>query len=408
MSRLQSFVAELLEREGALVQATDPDGMEVLSPPALQDTLGLPELSRLGFGPQLPAGAERVSLESDWMERLADLVAERGRWVRRVLEMSNPSPGHPERVLEHGLVLSNATFRLRGVRPAWTRYLIASFRYTAMSDEQRHGILRVGFNLANGATLDGMLDELLAEVGKKQSGSDELPPGLELPANWGRQQQTQFLRRTLPQRVGRELEPFTSSMRRRLERDLDRLFEYHDDLRREALERIAKAAGSNNPGDKPARERLRLQAVAGEYQAKVNDLRDKYAMKVELSWIQTLELVMPVRRFELLVKRRKGERLLSLDWNPAVRRLEQAPCEYSYTWERPREVCDEALHLVHPSANGPCAHCAKVYCRACHPLKCPRCGKRVAELGPGLGARRLASAQLELSAVPNSRSCDDR
>ncbi len=379
MSRLQSFVAELLEREGALVQATDPEGMEVLSPPALQDALGLPELSRLGFGPQLPAGAERVSLESDWMERLADLVAERGRWVRRVLEMSNPSPGHPERVLEHGLVLSNATYRLRGVRPAWTRYLIASFRYTAMSDEQRHGILRLGVNLVNGATLDGMLDELLSEVEKKRSGSDEPPPELELPANWDRQQQTQFLRRTLPQRVARELEPFTSSMRRRLERDLDRLFEYHDDLRREALERIARAAGSNNPGDKPAREGLRLQAVAGEYQAKVDDLRDKYAMKVELAWIQTLELVMPVQRFEVLVKRRKGERVLGLDWNPAVRRLEQAPCEYSYTWERSREVCDEALHLVHPSANGPCAHCAKVYCRACHPLKCPRCAKRVAE-----------------------------
>ncbi len=95
MSRLQSFVAELLEREGALVQATDPEGMEVLSPPALQDALGLAELSRLGFGPQLPAGAERVSLESDWMERLADLVGERGRWVRRVLGMSNPSPSNP-------------------------------------------------------------------------------------------------------------------------------------------------------------------------------------------------------------------------------------------------------------------------------------------------------------------------
>ncbi len=389
MSRLQRFVAEVLEREGALVEAIDPEGMEVLSPSALQDALGLPELSRLGFGPQLPAGAERVSLESDWMERLADLVGERGRWVRRVLGMSNPSPSNPERVLEHGLVLSNATYRLRGVRPAWTRYLIASFRYTAMSDEQRHGILRVGFNLANGAALDGMLDELLAEVGQTESGSDEPPPALELPVNWDRQRQIQVLRRTLPQRVGRELEPFTSSMRRRLDRDLDRLFEYHDDLRREALERIARAAGSNNPGDKPARERLRLQAVASEYQAKVDDLRDKYAMKVELAWIQTLELVMPVRRFEVLVKRRKGERVLSLDWNPAVRRLEQAPCEYSYTWERSREVCDEALHLVHPSANGPCAHCAKVYCRACHPLKCPRCGKRVAELGPGLGGRQL-------------------
>ena len=389
MSRLRRFVAELLEREGGLVEAIDPEGLEVLSPPALQDTLGLAELSRLGFGAQLPARAERVSLESDWMERLADLVGERGRWVRRVLETSNPSPGNPERVLQHALALSNATYHLLGVREAWTRYLVSSFRYTAMSNEQRHGILRVGFNLANGATLDGMLEGLLAHVAQAEFEPGEPPTGLELPAGWDRQRRAQILRRTLPQRVKRALEPFTSSMRRRLDRDLDRLYGYHNDLRREALERMARAAGSQDPGDKQARERLRLQAVASEYQAKVNDLRDNYAVKVEVAWIQTLELVMPVRRFEVLIKRRKGERVLGLDWNPAVRRLEQAPCEYSYTWERPREVCDEALHLVHPSANGPCAHCAKAYCRGCHPLKCPRCEKQDAERGAWVGQRQL-------------------
>jgi hypothetical protein len=73
-------------------------------------------------------------------------------------------------------------------------------------------------------------------------------------------------------------------------------------------------------------------------------------------------------------RRRKGERLFALDWNPLVRRLEQAPCEYSYTWERAREVCDEALHLVSPAGHGPCAQCGRAFCRACHPVKCPKCG----------------------------------
>ncbi len=59
--------------------------------------------------PLLPASAERVSLESDWMGRLTDLVGERGRWVRRVLDPGNPSPGNPERVLRHALELTNAT-----------------------------------------------------------------------------------------------------------------------------------------------------------------------------------------------------------------------------------------------------------------------------------------------------------
>ncbi len=73
--------------------------------------------------------------------------------------------------------------------------------------------------------------------------------------------------------------------------------------------------------------------------------------------IQTLELIMLVQRFGVLIRRRKGERLFPLDWNPLARKLEQAPCEYSYTWEHPREVCDDALHLIKPAAHGPCAHC---------------------------------------------------
>ena len=40
-------------------------------------------------------------------------------------------------------------------------------------------------------------------------------------------------------------------------------------------------------------------------------------MKVELVWVQTLELLMPVQRFSILIKRRKGERLMTLDWNPS-------------------------------------------------------------------------------------------
>ena len=126
-----------------------------------------------------------------------------------------------------------------------------------------------------------------------------------------------------------------------------------------------------------ARERLRLEAIAREYEAKIEDVRQKYAMKVEWQWVQTLELVMPVQRLTLRLRRRKGERVFALDWNPVARKLEQLPCEYSYTWERPREMCDEALHLISPAAHAPCPACAKPFCRACHQVKCPCCGRGV-------------------------------
>lgn len=368
-----------------MVEPIKPEGLEVLAPPSLQHNLDLPELSRLGFGAELPRGAQRISLESDWIERLAGLLGERGGWQRQVLDLDIPTPGSPERILQHGLELANATYRLQDVQPVWTRYIILAFRYTALADEKRDGILPIGFNLANGATLDELLNELLASLPEMDSGADAEPPeDAQLPPLWKRQRLNEILQRALPARVSHRLDHFLRSMRRRQERDLTRLYNYHNDLRREALERLAALPPNGQLSARQQtskdREQLRLQAIAREHKAKVNDLRQKHAMKIELEWVQTLELIMPVQRFALLIKRRKGERLFNLDWNPITRKLEQAPCEYSYTWENPRMVCDEALHLVSLAAHAPCPQCGKEYCRACHPRQCPKCYRKNNEL----------------------------
>jgi hypothetical protein len=136
-SRMQSFVAALLRHEGALVDAFEPEGLEVLAPPPVQRALGVGELSRLGFGTTLPPAAQRVGLEGDWLDRFARLLGPQGRHSRRVLSSSTRAPGDSERVLGHELVLDNATFRLLGVTPAWTRYLVLDFRASAVSDDKR-------------------------------------------------------------------------------------------------------------------------------------------------------------------------------------------------------------------------------------------------------------------------------
>ena len=122
MGRMQGFVAALLAREGALVEAIEPEGLEVLATPQVQQALELPELCRLGFGPTLPSGARRMGIENEWLDRFDRLLGDRGRWRRLVLRPEVRPPSDPERVLGNALVLDNATFRLLGVTPAWTRY----------------------------------------------------------------------------------------------------------------------------------------------------------------------------------------------------------------------------------------------------------------------------------------------
>ncbi|MEJ7618200.1 MAG: hypothetical protein WKF30_14830 [Pyrinomonadaceae bacterium] len=365
--RFRDFAARLLEHQGALVERIEPAGLDVVAPPHAQQALHISESERLGFAAELPPGALRAGLESDWLERFGQLLGEKGRQARFILDVPSPTLANPERVVEHGLVLQNAIYRVVSAAPAWTRYLITLFRYTAISDEKREGLIKVGLNLANGAAIDGFVDELLATVIGEANGEEIALPSGQLPPDWSAARLDACLSRALPPRIRLHLSPFLNGMQRRLERDLARVFDYYNDLRHESLSKLQKHSAE------PAREQLRLEALAREYTAKVADLQQKYALRVEVEQSQTMELVMPVQRINLLIKRRKGERQIALDWNPLARKLDAPPCEWSFTTGVTRLVCDEALHLVAPAAHAACAHCGKPFCRACHPQKCPKC-----------------------------------
>jgi hypothetical protein len=378
--RMQGFVAALLRHEGALVEAIEPDGLEVLAPPPVQLALGVAELSRLGFGTTLPAAAQRVGMEGDWLERCARLLGPQGRWTRRVLPAAARAPGDPERVLGHEFVLDNATFRLLGVTPAWTRYLVLDFRASAISDDKRDFMLRLGVNLATGALPDAVLAAIAPALdapsfdGPSLDGSEAdpvLPEDADLPAIWDRPRVLGLVARALPPRLEVALGPFVKGLRRRLGRDQDRLHLYHNDLHREAMRR-ALALPEGDP--RRRREEQRAEAIGREYRAKLDDLARQYATRVTVEWVRTLELAMPVHRFAVQIRRRKAERVILLDWNSLARRLEPPVCEFNASTERPRLVCDDALHLVVPAALGTCPACGRAFCRACHPERCPKCG----------------------------------
>lgn len=367
---MQRFVATLLAKGGALVEPLGSDGLEVLVPPPLQQALGVSEFCRLGFGTTLPEGAQRVGIESDWLTRFGRVVGEQGRWDRRVLKPETRKAPDAEPLLERELGLENATFRLLGAAPAWTRYLVLEFRYTALSEEKREGMQRLAINLATGAMPEAMLERMAPWLAESEGEDSPLPAGTTLPADWERARLIERMRHALPWRVEAALAPFMAGLRRRLVRDLDRLHAYHNDLHREAGQRVMQLAAADAGHQ---REQLRLTAIAKEYRAKLDDLAHKYALRITVDWVRTLELVMPVHRLTVQIRRRKAERIMALDWNTVARRLELPPCEASWSTERPRLACDEALHLVVPAGLAPCIRCSRPYCRACHPQHCPKC-----------------------------------
>ena len=381
MTALRDFVADLMEREGAAVEALEPDGLAVMAPPHVRAAFGWPELARLGFGPESPARAQRIGVEGGWLERFDALIADRGRYAERQLDCDPPPTlSDPERALEHVLDLPNAVWRFRSQRPAWTRLLLIGFRMTAVSDEKREHNLWIGFNVGTGAALGGeALQRLRASLGDQGWRAPDPAVREAAGAAWDGTTLAARVGLALDATAQAELAPFLRSMQRRLARDHARLHGYHDDLRRESLTRLAALEGLEAPKaeNDRQRERQRIAAIEREYRVKLGDLRHKYALRVTLDWIQTLELFVPVHRLEVLIRRRKSERVIHLDWRPLVRSAELPLCEWGQGLNATRLVCDERLHLTEPAGQDPCPGCGKPFCRACHTTQCPRCGRAV-------------------------------
>ena len=378
MGELQQFVADLVAHNGAAVEPLGPDELEVLSPPLVQKSLGWPELARLGFGAERSHGAIPIGLEGDWMDRLAALLHDEGRWSEREVQLDDvAAPSDPQHVLDRALILPNAICRLRGVAQTRTRWLILTFRYTAVSDEKREGLISLGFNTGTGAVINDFLAQLWRMLEQMPARGTPSPAAVVAAGpRWRSAAIEARLRPLIDRQVRDEIEPFLRAMRRRLARDCQRVHAYYDGLHAASSRRLAAlshAEGERADADR-RRESIRIEAIEREYPTKLDDLRHNYMLRVDVEWIQALELYVPVQRFDVLIRRRKGERVIQLDWHAPMKAAETPLCEAGLGRDRVRLVCDEMLHLTEPAAQDPCASCGKPFCRACFPSSCPRCG----------------------------------
>lgn len=378
MNTLREILAQMLASEGALVEAIDPDGLEIVAPAHVQQTLALPEWSRVGFGAELPDQARRVSLESDWVERLEGLLGERGRYLRACIgrESLPSSPRDFQRLVEQQLVLENATFRLGGWIETTASYLFLTFRTTAASDEEREDVVSLGLNESTSGVADHLLDPVLSHL----AGLEESDPvgwtDQESASAWSDEKVCDIVSRALPARIRGKLAPFLSGMERRMTRDLERLHGYYTKMQTEAVSRLSDKTGAGQLADVEKRGQMRLEAIEREYLAKVADLQRNYSLRVEVRVLQALRVLIPVCRVGVVILRKKGSRDFPLDWNPLAKRLDVVPCEGCWTSARTFSVCDDKLHLVCRSCLAGCPSCQQTFCRACHPARCPKCRQR--------------------------------
>lgn len=375
---LLETAAAILKHHGAEVEETAGGCLEVLAPPPVAAVLSLPEYGRLSFSPE--TGTEKTidaAYDSDFFAALGGLIGQKGALGMASIKVPPPNVDKLARALAEEVVFSNATYRYHGSEPGVSSLLCVSFKYTALSDEKHEGLVTVMINERSGSTtvFSDRLDAVMPSL-------ENWPPGEEAPDGAALRTRLRHARRAAVAAVREEIRDFVRSLKRRLNRDTVRVYEYYQTLKNEAewlIEKEGHGAAAGERNDKVKGLLGKIAAIEAERERKVRDLVAKYALNLEIRPFSALRVRAPAPLFRLTVKRRLADREFVMHYNPVTRRLEDLPCEACYYPRGARYICDEKLHIVCGVCFAPCAGCGKPFCRACRRGACPKCGTAVGQ-----------------------------
>ncbi len=348
------FVADDLASRGGLVERSGDTAMAVL-PPDVARALGLAEVTALSAA---SGDAVGCGLGSPLLDQL---VAETRATVAVASVKSPAQPptlGFAERAAER-LVVRNGVADVLSAGHASATYLAGVFTWTAEADDRYQGMAFVAAHAGSGSEPDGACTATLESL----VCGDEISSGGVLDARAAIGGASAVARRAALL-VGPRLDEVGAAVARRRRREQARLDEYFDSL-------IAEA---RRPRRQVARDAIaaRVSALQSEHRAKIRDLTARYTLRVKLEVVALCAIAMRIAEVRIRLRRRKGERELTLQVPPGARNFDALVCAACPSTTRSPLLCDDALHVL-------CEDCAP---GAGGRPRCPACGA-------GRGARTV-------------------
>jgi hypothetical protein len=362
MNSLLEFTSNLIEEiDGAVEWSDTENSFQALLPDHVRHRLGMPEslvtISDGTCATEEPGGIP-IGFGTELLERAIPMAFEIGRTasVRMPPISSRKQPD-----LEPGRYFSfpNATFKEKGDHESWLDYWLWSFDVAADADERREEVHHVCISSAGVGCPE--LPELIL-----YQASDWEPLKIRASEFTDKKLDTLFIvacDRAL-RGADESLAEFKETVTRHHVRDIRRIESYFQDLSAEMEDEIQRR---QLKGADLEIRREKINQLAGEKSRKLSALRDKYKLRLTFRPLALLLARLPVRRFDLLVKRRKRQRRLNLVYNLLSKRFDPMACEACGADTYRLGFCDDALHIL-------CAACLSMYTSR---KECPRCrGKR--------------------------------
>ena len=359
---LADFTAHLLTQRGGVVEPSG-DGLEVLLPAEIARALEIPEHADLSFSDDGHKGIS-VSYDSEFLKRMARLLGDRGKFSTVSLA---PSPVRIDKLadrLADKVAFHNAVFHVERTEEKPISYLLGYSKYSALSDDRQEGVLA------------SMVNELNLAVRKASSETiDFIAGNAEEPTQAveriGSERVLQTFWRSQVEMVKEGLQDFLTSVERRMNRDIRRVHDYYQTLVHEHRQLLVKKAATVEEQEKTL---SKIDAVERELKSKILDLVGKFSLEIHIEPISFIRVEAMSSVLWLTVKRRKDARSFPLTYNPLLKSLDPLPCEACCYPQKGYYVCDDRLHILCRRCFAPCPRCDKIFCAACHPKGCPKCG----------------------------------
>ncbi len=324
-TELERFVLEYVEAAGGVWDEAEPQVYEVMLPPELGPALELPagDVHRFAFDPEALLdypSAQLMMFGNPSLERIFEDAQGRGRAARVYLPAGNIAPHDLRSRVARSLELGPGIELSLG--PSRVYHLEAClfwFEATFISDEREQDIVSVGIERFHGRPVRH-LEQTLRQHRVAPEPALPYPDavGLSMPATYA---------------LAREeaLRPLQVAAHARLTelqagygRQAERISAYFADLRTELARRVDRAVGR---GEDRERFESQSRALTLEEQARLRELRQKLALRVQVRLLNLLHVVQPKLMLQLRLERAKQPpQSLTAVWDPLAQALEAVPC----------------------------------------------------------------------------------
>jgi hypothetical protein len=351
---LIGWFGAVAELEGALVEDGGEGRLSVLFPDHLQRRLQVGEMESFGMEERDADVGRLLHDGNPVIAGMGAILAEKGRFATAELSGKPPLLRTPEAFLNRHFTAQNFVYRYRDQQIETVRYLVVPFLLSAVSDMKIERIVMILLNETKRTVPLGMENDLMAALPQALSTFAISAAAGPTPSAGAGTTGTLSLMKEMVRRQAMLLfSEFLRSAERRMLRDLERLQEYYGAISREIETGAKKRLGGDGEREKAAG---RLEAARLEYEKKIQDVRDKYAVEIQAEPLGALRLGASAVMLHIQMQRRKQVMEIKLPVNPLNGRLETLLCASCHTPVLNGCLCD-GMHFL---------------CTACHP-NCPTC-----------------------------------